>query len=224
MKKLILALSLFLAVPKAKADLWGGDIPLLIQIVANTLQTLMQLQEQTQLLEDSMDGINDQINRIRTISDLIRPDDWEGWKDPKTALERLKSIYYTLPKEYRNEKAEVIERELSRAMNMIAQISNEAQTTFKSGKELEQRGKDVSPGVAQKLTASGVGTLISMEAQTQVIQSHIVSLMSQMIAEANDKESRAIVSKGSMFQNISENIGKDDGKFSTKIMPLRSSE
>lgn len=66
-----------------------------------------------------------------------------------------------MPEKYRSEKADTIERELSRSMNMISRVSGEAQTTFKSGKELERRGKDSSPGVAQKLTASGVGTLVA---------------------------------------------------------------
>lgn len=181
----------------------------------------MQLQQQTELLEDQMAGINDQINRIRTISELIRPDDWAGWKDPVEATRRLRSIYYTLPKEYRTEKADLVEQELSRAMNMISRISDEAHTTFKSGKELERRGADASPGVAEKLTASGVGTLISMEAQTQIIQSHITSLITQMIAEGNEKESRGIVSKGNALSGIAGSIGQDDGKFSSRIFPLR---
>ena len=221
MKKLFLFCSLILFAPRARADFWGGDIPLLVEIVFNTLHTMLELEEQSQLLKDEMAGIKDRIHRIRTIKELIKPDDWAGWKDPGEAMRRLRSIYYTLPKEYRTKKSDNEEKEMAQAMNMISRTSGEAQSSFNSGKELERRGADASPGVAQKLTASGVGTLISMEAQTQIILSHITSLITQLLADANDRESRGIVSKGNAFSGISESIGQDDGKFSSKIFPLR---
>lgn len=221
MKKFIIALSLLTLPFNAKADLWGGDLPLLAQIVTNTLKTIYELEKQTNLLKDEMSGIKDRINRIRTIADVVQPSTWDKWKDPKEALQRLKFIYHTLPKEYKNEKSDAIEEELSKAMNMIAKISGESNTTFYSGKELERRGADASPGVAQKLTASGIGTLIAMESQSQVMQSHIISMMAQMMAEANEKESRMVVSKGNEFSNYSENLGSSKGWFSTHVLPFR---
>jgi hypothetical protein len=85
---------------------------------------------------------------------------------------------------------------------------------------MERRGADASPGVAQKLTASGVGSLIALQAQTQVIESHITSLLSQMLADANEKESRSIVSKAAGFSGMSESLGSDDGRFSTHASPF----
>lgn len=224
MKKLLLITAFLGLVPNARADFWGGDLPLLAQIVTNTLQTLYQLQKQTQMMKDEMNGIKRKINRIRTISDIVQPSQWDKWKDPKEALSRLHVIYQTLPKEYRSEKAEEIEDEIARAMNMIGKVSGDANTNYKSGKQLEQTGADASPGVAQKLTASGVGTLISLESQTQVIQSHITSLLAQMLAQANEQESRLVVSKGKTFGGVSENLRSSDGKFSTHVLPLRMAQ
>lgn len=223
MKKWLLApaFMLFITAKPARADLWGGDIPLLIQIVANTLQTLMQLQQQTQLLEDQMDGIKDQINRIRTIERLVNPSNWNEWKDPTVALRRLREIYYTIPDEYRTPKADAFEDEMTKAMELAAKMTEEAKSTFQSGKELERRGADASPGVAAKLTASGVGTLVSLQAQSQVAQSQMVSLLTQMLAEGAEKESRKLVSTGNSFKNIGEALQGEDKKMSTLVVPLR---
>lgn len=221
MRKYIIFFSFIFSTHLAKADFWGGDLPLLAQIVTNTLKTILELEKQTRLLSDEMAGIKDRINRVRTISDVIQPSNWEQWKDQNEALRRLKIIYHTLPKEYRNEKAGIIEEELSRAMNMISRIGPETKTTFYSGKELERRGADASPGVAQKLTASGVGTLISMESQSQVIQSHIISLLAQTLAEANEKESRLIVSKGQEYNSYAQSLGTNKSWFSRYITDLR---
>ncbi len=202
----------------ARADFWGGDLPLLTQIVTNTLMTLNQLRTQTQMMEDEMDGIKDKIERIRTISELVQPSTWGEWREPSEALRRLKMVYYTLPKEYRSDKADTVEQELSRAMATISRISDGAHASFLSGKELERRGADASPGVAQKLTASGIGTLVSMEAQTQVIQSHITSLLAQMLADSNEREARAVVAKGEGFASFSATLSQKAASFSSRAL------
>ncbi len=204
---------------RARADIWGGDIPLLAQIVVNTLQTLHQLQTQTSLMEDGMDGIKDRINRISTIAEVVQPGQWNQWKDPNEALKRLKLIYETLPKEYRSDKSDQIESEISNAMNLVSRLAPGANTSFLSGKELERRGADASPGVAQKLTASGIGSLVSINAQALVIQSHITSLLAQMLADANEKESRGVIAKGQGFTGISASLRSDNGKFSSHVFP-----
>lgn len=216
MKKALILIILFITIPSkpSRADLWGGDLPLLTQIVFNTLQTMYELQQQTQMLSDQMDGIKDRINRIQTIAEVVQPSQWDRWKDPAEAMRRIRMIYHTMPKEYRSEKSDQIEEELSKAMNMISRVSRGADTSFRSGKEMEQRGADASPGVAQKLTASGVGTLISMEAQTQVIQSHIVSLLAQTLADANEKETRQVSNTGQSYNAVSGTLKNSSSLFS----------
>lgn len=220
MNRLLFIPLLLLFIKPARADFWGGDIPLLAEIVTNTLNTLSELQKQGGLLNDELAGIKDKINRITTITDLVKPADWNKWKDPREAMNRIKMIYHTLPKEYRSAKSDMIESEISNAMNLAARVSSDAQSAFLSGKEMEQRGADASPGVAQKLTASGVGTLISIQSQQQVAQAHVVSLLTQMLAEANEKESRAIESSGATYRGVQESLGEKDRAFSRLVLPL----
>lgn len=220
MKKLVLITALTVAPISAKSDFWGGDLPLLAEIVTNTLNTMMELRKQSDLMNDEMRGINDRINRIRTIADMVQPSDWDKWKDPREALNRLRVIYHAVPQEYRSEKYDQIEHELAQAMSLVARVGPETQTTFRSGKELEQRGADSSPGVAQKLTASGIGTLIALESQTQVIQSHITSLLAQMLADGNERETRAVSSRGQSFKSLSSGLSQRKSSFSDIVLNL----
>lgn len=222
MKKLIIIGSFLLLPFNARADLWGADLPLLAEIVFNTLHTMMELEQQTEHMNDELAGIKDRIDRVKTIADLVQPSSWDKWKDPAESLRRLKVIYHTMPKEYRSEKSDVIEEELSKAMNMISQISKGANTTFASGKELERRGADASPGVAQKLAASGIGTLIATESQSLVIQSHITSLLTQMLADANERETRSVATKGASFSSFSTSLGQSDSRFSIQALGLKA--
>lgn len=218
MKKLIVCSLLIILPARARADFWGADLPLLAEIVFNTLHTMMELEQQTSYWEAQMEGIDDRIVRMRTISQLVQPSDWSQWKNPDEALRRLQKIYSTLPKQYRSEKTDELERELAKAMNMAANVNSETKATFDSGKELERRGTEVSPAVAQKLTASGVGSLIALESQTQAIQSKIMSLLAQSIAEANEKETRTLIARGSSLQSISTQLNPLSKTFSSLVL------
>lgn len=196
MKRIVLGIVLLATLTRqARADLWGGDIPLLIEIVANTLNTLQELRSQSRLLQKELRGIDDAIFRLQTIRQVIRPDDLSGWKDPKEALRRLRDIYYTLPQELRTEKSDEIERQISRAMSLANQMSDAARPSFQSGKELETRALESGPAVAQKLGASGIGTLIALESQNQVAQATLISLISQMIADGAGRENARLRSQ-----------------------------
>jgi hypothetical protein len=223
-KVILIALLTTAPLQRAKADLWGADLPLLAEIVFNTLHTMVELEKQSQHMQDELAGIQDRIDRIRTIADVVQPSEWDKWKDPVEALKRLRIVYHTIPKEYRSEKYDNIEHELSRAMNLVARVGPETATTFRSGKEMERKGADASPGVAQKLTASGVGTLIALESQTQVIQSHITSLLAQMLAEGNEKETRSVVTKGRSFKSFAVNLSQREFQFSQVVFSRRRAE
>lgn len=77
MYKYFFIILFMLPTQNAKAGLWGGDLPLLAQIVTNTLNTLMELRQQSRLLKDEMAGINHRINRIRTIADVVQLSEWD---------------------------------------------------------------------------------------------------------------------------------------------------
>ena len=206
---------------QAKADLWGADLPLLAEIVFNTLHTMMELEKQSEYWNDQMAGVRDRIDRIQTIANVVEPSTWEKWKDPREALERLRLIYHTIPKEYRSEKYDSIESELAHAMNLVARLKPETESSFKSGKELERRGADASPAVAQKLAASGVGSLVAIQSQSLAVQSHITSLLAQMLADANEKETRSVASRGSSFKIFATNLSQTESRFSRLVLGSR---
>lgn len=222
MKKILIVCILMFNFSKARADLWGGDLPLLAQIVTNTLYTMYELQRQSKLMDDELRGINDRIIRIKTISDVVQPDQWSAWKDPNEALRRIQLIYHTLPKEYHSEKSDLIEAELSRAMNLVSRVNIETKSTFQSGKELENRALHSSPAVAQKLTASGMGTMITQQAQSQVLQSHMVSLLTQILAEGHESETRYIVNNGKSYNTLSGSLMCKKNKFSDLVFRFGS--
>ncbi len=96
----IAALTLVLIPSTGNCDFWGGDIPLLIQIVTNTMQQLVQLKEivgtgsdTLGLLRDVNRGINDSLGIISTIYPNINPGIYKNWGQLDQALRGLTEIY-----------------------------------------------------------------------------------------------------------------------------------
>ena len=208
--------------PQVHADSFGGDIVYLVQIVHNTLDTLNALRKQNNYWNEDLAGINDKIERLQTIAHLVQPSSWKKWRNPREALRRLKLIYDTMPAQYHNRKSDLIEGEISDAMTLVSQISPDAKAAFQSGKQLERRGEDASPGVAEKLTASGVGSLLTVQSQSLVLESHITSLLAQMLAQANEKETRAVVSRGQSLHSISQNLSPLHDTFSREVLAFKA--
>ncbi len=223
MKKIFLVFCcLILVGPTAHADWFGADLAYLAQIVNNTLGTLNALSAQNEYWNEDMAGINDKIERLQTIKNLVQPSSWKKWRNPQEALRRLKLIYDTMPPEYRSKKSNLIENEISNAMILVSQVSPDARSAYKSGKELERRGENASPGVAEKLTASGVGSMLQVQSQTLILESHITSLLAQMLAEANERETRSVVSRGSTFRSVSRSLTGKQSSFSREVLGFRA--
>jgi len=202
---LVLILGMAIKPKEAKAS-FGAEIPFLIEIVANTLYTLYEIREQTGLLQSELRGIDDKIFRLRAIQSLIAPNDLGNWKDPNEALMRLQKIYFTLPPEFRTQKSDEIEQRLSQAMSVASILVDTAKPAFESGKELENNALDVGPAVANKMTASGVGSLVTLQAQNQVAQAQIISLLSQMIAENGSREATRLKSQSKELKSMGKGL------------------
>ena len=209
MKKYFIIIILLLNSFEAKAF----DFIVLLEIAGNTLRTLSELSEQTNLLKSELAGIRRKITRVDTISKLMIGSDWSDFKNPKEASKKLSEIYFTLPDEYRTKKSDMMALEILNSMNLLARTASETQSSFKSGKEMERRALYSSPGVAQKIAASGVGTIISQNAQSQVMQAQLISLVTAMLAQANEQEARKATSMGNSLKGISQNLDSNDKAF-----------
>ncbi len=207
----------FTALP-ARADLFGGDVAVLVKILVESINQLNELRRQSQLMEDEMRGVRDTIRRLTAIKEIVQGTDSSEWKDPRKAVRRLSDIYYTLPPEIRTKKADAVEAEIRRAMDIATRITNSAGDAYKTGADLERTALNKSPAVSQKLTASGVGSLIELQAQNQVAQGTIIGLLTQMVAETTDSNARQMAGRSAAFMDVSQSLSPR-GSFSSKIRP-----
>ena len=102
MKKLIslvLTVSLTISQP-AKADMFGGDLVFLAQILANAIKQYIELKnilengrDQLDLIRQINEGVNDSLRLARTINPNIDPGIYKDWQNASDALIKLQAIY-----------------------------------------------------------------------------------------------------------------------------------
>ncbi len=196
MKKVFLILMLLFAAPKtAKADMWGGDIPLLIEIVFNTLQQLLTMKDMLENQEDQLDllreinaGINDSLQMIHTSFPHIEPGIYRDWRDADSAIRELRRIYG----EITPSKNESIEKDTDQSIAEAVVLNNDI---YKYTKEVDQIGEmikqyshEVSPGGAAKLTAQSLGVMLTVMNQSLRAQATSLKLQAQTLAVANKEQ------------------------------------
>jgi len=198
MQKIIISImiSVSLIVPvKSKADLWGGDVAVLIQILAKSVQQLIQLKEllgtargNLDLLKDVHRGINDSLDLVQTIGPIVDPGLYQDWQELKVALEQLEELYGIVVPSKDAQLQRDADKSVAEAIRLNNLIYKYSKSVDKIGETIKQYSHSVSPGGAQKLTAQSMGVMIHVLNQSMRAQATGLKLQAQTLALQNHKE------------------------------------
>jgi hypothetical protein len=186
---------LFFWCSSLKADLFGGDILLLTQILANAVQQLSKLQSIIGTAQDNLNlvrqinqGINDSLNLMKKISPNTDPGMYGDWQNIQDAMSKLNSIYGEIP----DSNEAKIQKDTDTSVAEAITFNNQF---YKYTKELDQIGEDiqnqshaVSPGGAAKLSAQALGLIVQILNQNLRAQSSLLKIQAQGMAVNNRQE------------------------------------
>jgi hypothetical protein len=177
------------------ADFWGGDIPLLIQIVTNTAQQLIKLGEiistgrnQLQHLQDINRGINDSLGMIRTVYPDIDPGIYREWDKVQAALGGIEQIYGSVPKTGEEKVQRDTDQNVAEAIALNNSVYKYTRDIDEIGEAIKQYSHAVSPGGAQKLTAQSLGVILNVLNQSLRTQATGLKIQAQSLAIENRKD------------------------------------
>lgn len=189
------ALILFLAPLKSKADLWGADIPLLIQLVTNTAQQLIALKEiigtgndTLGLLREVNRGINDSLGVIRTVYPNINPGIYKDWDKVSQALKGIEDVYGVIVPNQNARIQKDTDQTVAEAISLNNSIYKYTQDIDQIGEAIKQYSHAVSPGGAQKLTAESLGVMLTVMNQGLRAQATGLKMQAQTLALENRKD------------------------------------
>ncbi len=179
----------------ARADLFGGDVAVLMQILAQAILQLAKLKELMNNANESLDlvkdinkGINDSLNLIRTIDPNIDPGIYKEWLDKNEALRELQNIYGIPIASPEENVQKDLDRGVAEAITFNNNYYKYTAALDELGEEIKSASHSVSPGGASKLTAEALGLIIQVLNQNLRAQATGLKLHAQELAVQNRKE------------------------------------
>jgi hypothetical protein len=193
---IITAFALIVTTPQtAKADLFGGDVAVLVQILYQAVQQLIQLrailnngQDTLGLMQDINRGINDSLGLLKSVGVNVDPGLYGNLMNAQDALFKIQSIYGIIVPSLDAGVQKDTDQSVAEAItlnNSLYQYSNEIDQI---GEQVKQFSHSVSPGGAQKLTAQTLGVMLHVMNQQLRAQATGLKMQAQNLALSNKKE------------------------------------
>ena len=192
----ILLLTLSLLFPsRSSADFWGGDLPLLIKIVANSLEQLLVLKQIFNTSADTlglMREINQGIRQGLAVIAILNPKFNPGLYGNLETADKVRAIiaelYGKIPQtsEYRLQEAQ--DRSVAESIAMNGTLFQFADNVDAEAKRIIGHADKVNPQGAAKLIAQSLAVLISVSTQVLRTNSMMLKMMGENMALNNRQE------------------------------------
>jgi hypothetical protein len=144
----------------ARADLFGGDVAVLTQLLANSVRQLSQLREllgsakaNIDLIREIHRGIDDAINLARTISPNVDPGIYREWQHATDALSKLEGLYGRVEASTEARVQKDADQSVVETISLNNDIYAYTAQIDRVGEEIKAASRAASPGGAQRLTA-----------------------------------------------------------------------
>lgn len=161
---LVGVLALSLSVP-AKADLFGGDVAVLSQILIQAIQQLIQLKKILDATGDAVDVIKQINNSLSTTLNNLKniqqdPGIFKDWKDYNNARGKLENLFGKVPHSSEEKIQNDADQGVAEAITNNNRIYEYAENLDKVAEEIKSTSGSASPGGAQRLTAHALAVII----------------------------------------------------------------
>lgn len=212
---LVTAGLLTLAIPTpARADFFGGDIPLLTSILAQAVQQLAQLRsilgsgrDTLGLLRDVNEGIREAMGIMRTANRTIQPGALSQFQNVDEMLRAIQDIYGMVPKTPEAKQQNFTDQSVSEGMTIHNQAFAYADQVDPEAERIKDYSRGVSPAGAGRLTAQSIGVLINVTNQLLRTNAAMLKVMSENLALQNRHEKVNSEQFRMQYEGLSQAIG-----------------
>jgi len=223
-----MTMTLCLAIPKsASADMFGGDVAVLVQILANALQQLAQLQQILStggdtlgLLRDINRGIRDGLTVLQIINPKFNPGLYGDLATADRVLQTINELYGSAPQTNQARLQQIQDQSASESIAMNGTLFQFADQADDESKRIFLQSQDVSPQGAAKLTAQSIAILIGVTTQVLRTNSMMLKMMGENMALQNRKEKLQSEQFKTQYEGISGAIQSLPS--TTTLQPLGS--
>ena len=219
-------MSFALLIPQpSRADLFGGDVAVLVQILANALQQLAQLQkilgtgaDTLGLLRDINRGIRDGLTVIQMLNPKFNPGLYGDLETADRVLSTIQDLYGRIPQTGESRLQAAQDQSASESIAMNGTIFQFADRADYESRRIIDHSQSVNPQGAAKLTAQSIAVLIGVTTQVLRTNSMMLKMMGENMALSNRKEKVQAAQFRTQYDGLSSAFGglpKD-----SKLAPL----
>lgn len=222
---IFLSIVLILGPRSAKADLFGGDVVVLTQILAQAIQTVITLKSMLENGKDTLDlmrdinaGVRSGLDLIRIINPNFNPGVYGDLKDVDAVLRALQSVYGAIPQGMDEDLMKSQDQSVAEVIAMNRNLYDYADQVDREREKILFHAQLVSPQGAGKLQNQALGVLIGVMTQLLRTQSQMLKIMGQNMAYDNRKEKLSTQNFQENYQGLSR--GFSDLPKETKLPRL----
>jgi hypothetical protein len=218
MRQILLAVvaAFFLQPRIVYADFFGGDLPMLASIVANTAQQLTKLQavigtgqENLQLMKDINRGLQKAMDIMRTQNGSLSPGVLSDLQNVSQMLDAVERLYGKVPNTPQADLQSTTDASIAQSIHLHNEAFRYADKVDPEAEKLKDYARGVSPLGAQKLTAQGVGVLIHVMNQVLRTNAAILKIQSEQLALQNRKDKLGSQQLKTKYSEISKALKAD---------------
>ena len=162
----VLCLLAFVSTP-ARADIWGVDVGVLTNILANAIQQLIKLQsivsateDQVKLTRDIYSGIHDAVALMKTMNPNMDPGIYKDWQEASDALSKLEAVYGPVADSRDAPVQKDADKGAAEAIALNNDIYKYSAQLDEIAEEVKASARVVSPAGAQKMTVQTLGVML----------------------------------------------------------------
>ena len=198
----------------AKADLFGGDVVVLTQILAQAIQTVITLKsvlengkDSLNLMRDLNAGVRSGLDLIRIINPHFNPGVYGNLNTADDVLRALQSVYGTVPQGMDEDLMKSQDQSVAEVISMNRNLYDYADQVDLERDKILFHAQVVSPQGAGKLQNQALAVLIGVSTQLLRTQSQMLKIMAQNMAYDTRKEKLATQNFQENYQGLSRGFG-----------------
>lgn len=209
--QIFLVFTLLLKVSPAHADLFGGDVAVLTQILVQSIQTVIQLksildngQDALNLTRDLNAGIRSGLDLIRIINPKFNPGVYGDLRDSQNVLRAIEAIYGATPEGADQDLIRSQDMSVAEVISMNRNLYDYADQVDRERERILYHSQVVSPQGSAKLQNQSLAVLIGVMTQLLRTQSQMLKIMAQNTALETRKEKLLTQEFKQNYQGLSE--------------------
>jgi hypothetical protein len=210
----VLSVGLVVGPRSAKADLFGGDVVVLTQILAQAIQTVITLKNVLENGKDTLDlmrdinaGVRSGLDLIRIVNPNFNPGVYGDLRDADSVLRALQAVYGAVPDGMDQDLMRSQDQSVAEVISMNRNLYDYADNVDREKERILFHAQVVSPQGAGKLQNQALGVLIGVTTQLLRTQSQMLKIMAQNMAYDNRKEKLATQNFQENYKGISRGLG-----------------